>query len=81
MEMNRRGALVLALINISLLFLLVGYPIVKEKIEEADREEIDLGQERAGRKRKKGRSRRRIKERPAGQKLQKAAFPNCRRCL
>ena len=45
MEMNRRGALVLALINISLLFLLVGYPIVKEKIEEADREEIDLGQE------------------------------------
>ena len=35
----------LALINISLLFLLVGYPIVKEKIEEADREEIDLGQE------------------------------------
>ena len=31
MEMNRRGALVLALINISLLFLLVGYPIVKEK--------------------------------------------------
>ena len=45
MEMTRRGALVLALINISLLFLLVGYPIVKEKIEEADREEIDLGQE------------------------------------
>jgi len=37
--------------------------------------------QRAGRKRKKGRSRRRIKERPAGQKLQKAAFPNCRRCL
>ena len=43
MEMNRRGALVLALINISLLFLLVGYPIVKEKIEEADREEGKYG--------------------------------------
>lgn len=45
MEMHRKGVFLLALINTLFLFLLVGGPIVKEKIDEANKEVIYLGQE------------------------------------